>query len=103
MSIDAVQLAEADKAAQRLIATNSLTSARLNKLPWQIQQRYASVAAVTDKVSADNYKVQLDAIKDRVEQKASVTPMGTRDPSVGIVTSNYQRKFHENLRQQLER
>ena len=102
LSIDAVQLAEADKAAQRLIATNSLTSARLNKLPWQIQQRYASVAAVTDRVSADNYKVQLDAIKDRVEQKASVTPMGTRDPSVGIVTSNYQRKFHENLRQQLE-
>ena len=102
LSADAVQLAEADKAAQRLIATNSLTSARLNKLPWQIQQRYASVAALTDKVSADNYKVQLDAIKDRVEQKASVTPMGTRDPSVGIVTSNYQRKFHENLRQQLE-
>ena len=102
LSIDAVQLAEADKAAQRLIATNSLTSARLNKLPWQIQQRYASVAAVTDRVSADNYKVQLDAIKDRVEQQASVTPMGTRDPSVGIVTSNYQRKFHENLRQQLE-
>ena len=102
LSIDAVQLAEADKAAQRLIAANSLTSARLNKLPWQIQQRYASVAALTDKVSADNYKVQLDAIKDRVEQKASVTPMGTRDPSVGIVTSNYQRKFHENLRQQLE-
>lgn len=102
LSIDAVQLAEADKAAQRLIATNSLTSARLNKLPWQIQQRYASVAALTDKVAADDYKVQLDAIKDRVEQKASVTPMGTRDPSVGIVTSNYQRKFHENLRQQLE-
>ena len=102
LSADAVQLAEADKAAKRLIATNSLTSERLNKLPWQIQQRYASVAALTDKVSADNYKVQLDAIKDRVEQKASVTAMGTRDPSVGIVTSNYQRKFHENLRQQLE-
>ena len=102
LSADAVQLAEADKAAKRLIATNSLTSERLNKLPWQIQQRYASVAALTDKVSADNYKVQLDAIKDRVEQKASVTPMGTRDPSVGIVTANYQRKFHENLRQQLE-
>jgi hypothetical protein len=102
LSIDAVQLEEADKAAKRLIETNSLTSARLNKLPWQIQQRYASVAAVTDKVSADNYKTQLDAIKDRVEQKASVTPMGTRDPSVGVVTSNYQRKFHENLRQQLE-
>jgi len=102
LTVDAVQLKEADKAAQRLIETNSLTSARLNKLPWQIQQRYASVAALTDKVSADNYTVQLDAIKDRVEQKASVTPMGTRDPSVGIVTANYQRKFHENLRQQLE-
>ena len=102
LTVDAVQLEEANKAAQRLIATNSLTSARLNKLPWQIQQRYASVAALTDKVSADNYSVQLDAIKDRVEQQASVTPMGTRDPSVGIVTSNYQRKFHENLRQQLE-
>lgn len=102
LTVDAVQLKEADKAAQRLIETNSLTSARLNKMPWQIQQRYASVAALTDKVSADNYTVQLDAIKDRVEQKASVTPMGTRDPSVGIVTANYQRKFHENLRQQLE-
>ena len=102
LTVDAVQLNEAETAIKRLIATNSLTSARLNKMPWQLQQKYASVAALTDKVSADNYKVQLDAIKDRVEQKASVTPMGTRDPSVGIVTSNYQRKFHENLRQQLE-
>ena len=102
LTVDAVQLNEAETAIKRLIATNSLTSARLNKMPWQLQQKYASVAALTDKVSADNYKVQLDAIKDRVEQKASVTPMGTRDPSVGIVTANYQRKFHENLRQQLE-
>ena len=102
LTVDAIQLKEADKAAQRLIETNSLTSERLNKLPWQIQQRYASVAAVTDKVSADNYKVQLDAVKDAVELKARVTPLGSRHPSVGIVTSNYQRKFHENLRQQLE-
>ena len=101
-TVDAIQLKEADTAIKRLIATNSLTSARLNKMPWQLQQKYAAVAALTDKVAADNYTVQLDAIKDRVEQKASVTPMGTRDPSVGIVTANYQRKFHENLRQQLE-
>ena len=101
-TVDAIQLNEADTAIKRLIATNSLTSERLNKMPWQLQQKYASVAALTDKVAKDNYKVQLDAIKDRVEQKASVTPMGTRDPSVGIVTANYQRKFHENLRQQLE-
>lgn len=102
LSVDAVQLKEADKAAQRLIETNSLTSARLAKLPWQIQQRYASIAATTDRVSADNYKVQEDSIKDAVEAKASVTPLGTRDPSVGVVTSIYQRKFHENLRMQLE-
>ena len=102
LSVDAVQLKEADKAAQRLIETNSLTSARLAKLPWQIQQRYASIAATTDRVSTDNYKVQEDSIKDAVEQKARVTPLGTRDPSVGVVTSIYQRKFHENLRMQLE-
>ena len=102
LSVDAVQLKEADKAAQRLIESNSLTSERLLKMPWQIQQRYAAVAAATDKVAGDNYKVQEDAIKDAVEKKASVTPLGTRDPSVGVVTSIYQAKFHENLRQQLE-
>ena len=102
LSVDAVQLKEADKAAQRLIESNSLTSERLLKMPWQIQQRYASIAAATDKVAGDNYKVQEDAIKDAVEKKASVTPLGTRDPSVGVVTSIYQAKFHENLRQQLE-
>jgi soluble lytic murein transglycosylase-like protein len=102
LSVDAIQLKEADKAAQRLIESNSLTSERLLKMPWQIQQRYASIAAATDKVAGDNYKVQEDSIKDAVEQKASVTPLGTRDPSVGVVTSIYQSKFHENLRQQLE-
>jgi len=102
LSADAVQLKEADKAAQSLIKSNSLTSERLLKMPWQIQQRYASIAAATDKVAGDNYKVQEDAVKDAVEKKASVTPLGTRDPSVGVVTSIYQAKFHENLRQQLE-
>lgn len=102
LSVDAVQLKEADKAAQRLIESNSLTSERLMKMPWQIQQRYGAIAAATDKVAGDNYKVQEDSIKDAVEQKASVTPLGTRDPSVGVVTSIYQAKFHENLRQQLE-
>ena len=102
LSVDAIQLKEADKAAQRLIATNSLTSERLLKMPWQIQQKYASIAAATDKVAGDNYKVQEDAVKDAVEKKARVTPLGTRDPSVGVVTSIYQAKFHENLRQQLE-
>jgi len=101
-TVDAVQLKEADKAAQRLIESNSLTSERLLKMPWQIQQRYGAIAAATDKVAGDNYKVQEDSIKDAVEQKASVTPLGTRDPSVGVVTSIYQAKFHENLRQQLE-
>lgn len=102
LSVDAVQLKEADKAAQRLIESNSLTSERLLKMPLQIQQRYGAIAAATDKVAGDNYKVQEDSIKDAVEQKASVTPLGTRDPSVGVVTSIYQSKFHENLRQQLE-
>lgn len=102
LSVDAVQLKEADKAAQRLIESNSLTSERLMKMPWQIQQRYGAIAAATDKVAGDNYKVQEDAVKDAVEKKASVTPLGTRDPSVGVVTSIYQAKFHENLRQQLE-
>lgn len=102
LSVDAVQLKEADKAAQRLIETNSLTSARLAEFPWQIQERYAAIAAKTDRVSADNYKVQEDSIKDAVESRANVTPLGTRDPSVGVVTSIYQRKFHENLRMQLE-
>ena len=102
LTVDAVQLNEAETAIKRLVATNSLTSERLNKMPWQLQQKYASVAALTDKVAKDNYKVQLDAVKDAVELKARVTPLGSRHPSVGIVTSNYQRKFHENLRQQLE-
>ena len=102
LSVDAVQLKEADKAAQRLIENNSLTSERLLKMPWQIQQRYSAIAAATDKVAGDNYKVQEDAVKDAVELKAKVTPMGSRHPSVRVVTSIYQAKFHENLRQQLE-
>ena len=102
LSIDAVQLKEADKAAQRLIESNSLTTERLLKMPWQIQQRYGPIAAATDKVAGDNYKVQEDAIKDAVERGAGVTPMGSRHESVGVVTSMYQARFHENLRQQLE-
>jgi soluble lytic murein transglycosylase-like protein len=102
LSVDAVQLKEADKAAQRLIESNSLTTERLLKMPWQIQQQYGAIAAATDKVAGDNYKVQEEAVKDAVEKKASVTPLGSRDPSVGVVTSIYQAKFHENLRQQLE-
>jgi soluble lytic murein transglycosylase-like protein len=102
LSVDAVQLKEADKAAQRLIESNSLTSERLRQFPWQIQRQYSDIASATDRVAGDNYKVQEDAIKDAVEKKASVTPLGTRDPSVGPVVSIYQSKFHDNLRQQLE-
>lgn len=102
LSVDAIQLKEADKAALRLIESNGLTTERLLKMPFPIQQKYASIAAATDKVAGDNYKVQEDAIKDAVEQKANASPLGTRDPSVGVVTSIYQAKFHENLRQQLE-
>ena len=102
LSVDAIQLKEADKAAQRLIESNSLTTERLLKMPWQIQQRYGAIAAATDKVAGDNYKVQEDAIKDAVERSAGVTPVGARHESVGIVTSIYQAKFHDNLRQQLE-
>jgi len=102
LSIDAVQLAEADTAIKRLIATNSLTSERLNKFPWQLQQRYASIATLTDKVAKDNYSVQLDAIKDAVEKKAGVTLLGSRGPSVGPTVAMYQSKFHDNLKLQLE-
>lgn len=101
LSVDAVRIRDANDAIDILLDANALTTERLNKFPWQLQERYATIAAATDRASKDNYQVETDAIKDAVE-KRSANNVGKRDSSIGIVTDRYQRKFHDNLRLELE-
>ncbi|MBL6760988.1 MAG: lytic transglycosylase domain-containing protein [Ilumatobacteraceae bacterium] len=86
-----------EKFVEGLISQGMLTEAELNKLDPDIQRKYRSTAQQQQKAlqANGNNQVQLDAIKDRIEQKAGYSPMGKKHFTMGLKIAQEQNKFRQ--------
>ena len=101
LSVEAVELKDANDAIEILLDANALTTERLNKFPWPLTETYKNIAGATDRAIKENYRTEETAIKNLVE-KRSANMVGRRDESIELVIDMYIKKFHDNLRLQLE-
>lgn len=102
-TLDAQQKAEVNEKLKRKAELGILSPEDLQHLPWEIQQKWSSVAAQQSAAPKGEIKAQLDAIENSVWIATRANPAGKLDPiaqlAIGSLQNEFRRRYAEYLQQ----
>lgn len=103
-TLDAQDRAEVNSKIQRKAELGILTPQDLQHLPWEIQQKWSSVAAQQAGAPKGETKAQLDAIENAVWNLPQIkaSPSGKLDPVAQLVVGSLQNDFRRRYAQYLQ-